>query len=101
MRITESEPYSKTIRRRRLNLLGHVMRLHPETPIRAALREAFTPCKNKPGRPKNTWLHTIKADLQRININLRLQDPDSENTLIELTRDRANWKNTVKAMLMQ
>ena len=100
-RITNTEPWSTTIRRRRLNLLGHVMRLPPDTPIRKAIQEVFNPCRNKVGHPKHMWLHTIKEDLARININLRLYNPNSVNTLTELTRDRVNWRRTVTAVLMQ
>ena len=71
--VENHEPWSKTIRRRRLNLLGHIMRLSEETPVRRAINENFNNNnKNKVGRPKHTWLHTIREDLARINIQLKL-----------------------------
>ena len=77
------------------------MRLPYDTPIRKAINECFTPCKNKVGRPKQTWLHTIKDDLIRINIKLKLQDPTAVDTLTDLTKDRVTWKKTMKVLLMQ
>ena len=35
--ITKSEPWSVTIKRKRLSFLGHVMRLDPETPARKSI----------------------------------------------------------------
>ena len=100
-RVTNTEPWSITIRRRRLNLLGHILRLPTETPIQKSIQEAFTPCKNKVGHPKHTWLRTIKEDLARINVNIKLQDIRSINILVNLTQDRDNWRKTIKEVLMQ
>ena len=99
-KLTKKEPWSITIRRRRLNLLGHIMRLPSDTPIRKAINECFTPCKNKVGRPKQTWLHTIKDDLIRINIKLNLQDPTAVDTLTDLTKEELFGKR-LKVLLMQ
>ena len=60
---TRCEPWSKTIKRRRLNFLGHIMRLNNNTPVRRALKEATTPTKGKIGRPNHTWIKTITEDL--------------------------------------
>ena len=40
------------IKRRRLNWLGHLMRLPDDTPSNLALNEHLKPCKQKRGRPK-------------------------------------------------
>ena len=45
--MTKVEPWSRTIRRRRLNWLGHLMRLPPETPARISLYEALRTTKKK------------------------------------------------------
>ena len=37
--ITKTEPQSRTVKRRRLNWIGHLMRLPKETPARQALAE--------------------------------------------------------------
>ena len=53
--ITKLEPWSKTIKRRRLTFLGHIMRLHPDTPVKKAMTQFFTPLKN---RSTNTHMDT-------------------------------------------
>ena len=60
---TKCEKWSKIIKRRRLNFLGHIMRLDTNTPVRIALKEALLPVVNKRGRPKFTWLKTVFDDL--------------------------------------
>ena len=72
--ITKVEPWSKSIKRRRLNWLGHLMRLNENTPARSALDEALTPTKRPVGRPETRWIDTIKADLQNNNIHLNLKN---------------------------
>ena len=42
------------------------MRLDSKTPAKIALYKFIEPQKNKIGRPKQTWLTTIKADLKDI-----------------------------------
>ena len=56
---TKTEEWSITIQRRRLNWLGHLMRLHPETPARLALVEYLRKIK----RPKRqTTAHMDGTD---------------------------------------
>ena len=47
--VTKVEPWSRVIRRRCQNLLGHMLRLHPKTPARKAFKEALKPVKQKRG----------------------------------------------------
>ena len=100
--ITNAEPWSKNIKRRRLNWLGHLMRLNENTPIRKALEEFLTP-HNKPiGRPPTTWLHIVKKDLQTININLNLKNKqETLNTLITLTKERLVWRAVVDMLMKE
>ena len=100
--ITKAENWSKTICRRRLKFLGHVMRLDANTPIRKVISEVYdNRQKHKIGSPYHTWIHTIQNDLKTININLLTNNPDPTRTLIEITRDRIQWKQKVHEMLMQ
>ena len=62
-RKTKVEPWSKTIKRRRLNWLGHFMRMQTDTPARIALKEALQPTTKKRGKAQTTWLKTTKKDL--------------------------------------
>ena len=61
--------WSKVIRRR-LNWLGHLAQ--EKTPVRLALKESINNTRRKFGRPKLTWLNTIKKDLLLFNIELDL-----------------------------
>ena len=90
----------ETIKRRRLNLLGHIMRLDILTPVRIALKEALTPVQNKRGRPKNTWLKTVINDLSEGGIVFRLNKPEEIlETLTNITRDRNLWKRKIETLV--
>ena len=100
-RKTHAEPWSVTIRRR-LNWLGHLMRLEESTPARKALFEVLTPAKKNIGRPPQTWINIIEEDLARINITLNVQTTPMQTTievLMQLTTDRVQWRKTVKDIM--
>ena len=61
---TKQENWSKTIKRRRLNWLGHMMRMNADTPVRKGLDEAMRPAKKKKGKPPTTWLKVMEKDRQ-------------------------------------
>ena len=67
--LTRTDKWSKVIRRR-LNWLGHLAQ--EKTPVRLALKESINNTRRKFGRPKLTWLNTIKKDLLLFNIELDL-----------------------------
>ena len=50
-RKTKAEPWSKVIKRRRLNWLGHLMRMPVDTPARRSIEEALRQAKRNGGRP--------------------------------------------------
>ena len=83
-RKTKCENWNKTIKRRRLNFLGHVMRLDNNTPVHIALKEALTPTETKRGSPKMLWIKTIADDLNRRGIVINIKCP--EETLQTLLR---------------
>ena len=83
LEITKAEPWSKMIQRRRFTFLGHVMRLHSDTPVRKALHICLQSSKNKVGRPKQY-----------------LNNPSTKTILENLASDRMKW-NELKKMLMQ
>ena len=100
LEITKAESWSKIIQRRRFTFLGHVMRLHSDTPVRKALHICLQTSKNKVGRPTVTWLRTIKKDLEKCNVIINLNNPSTETILENLASDRMKW-NELKKMLMQ
>ena len=62
--LTKEVPISETIKKRRLALFGHILRLDPETPVQKAL-DYYTVHHERPvGRPPTTWLSMIKKDIK-------------------------------------
>ena len=89
---TKYEPWSEIIRESRLSWLGHLMRLHPETPARKTLKEYLRKVKRPQGRTKMTWVQTVRQDLASIGIKLDLsKEAQTLNRLYELTQNRKNW----------
>ena len=96
---TKIERWSQKIKRRRLNLLGHVMRLPSDTPARQSIKEGLTKCKRPKGRPPTNWLGVIKNDLkEHMNLTLNNKDtPENQiNTLCNITRNRSEWRRRVR-----
>ena len=93
--ITNSEPWSKTITRRRLNFTGHLFRLDEKTPARLALNEFCKPAPRKPGRPPTTWLSCVRNDLKD---SLTLPHDASEliSMLCTHAQDREDWAHTIR-----
>ena len=59
---TKVQPWRIKIKGRRLTWLGHLMRLHKNTPARRALNESLQPIKKKVGRPPITWIKLIEKN---------------------------------------
>ena len=99
--MTQVEPWSKIIKRRRLNWLGHLMRMPIDTPARISLYEALRPSKKKVGKTPTTWLRVIEKDLKNI-INLNVYNDNVDHTIAELTRvtrDRNEWTKTIRNIM--
>ena len=94
--MTQQIPWSVTIKKRRLSWAGHLMRLNERTPARIALNKFAEPQKNKVGRPKTTWLATIKRDLKEQEM-----PKDNQKFIIklgEMTSDRLEWNGLVNGV---
>ena len=85
---TKTEPWSKTIEKKRLKWFGHLMRLDENTPARKALSVALIQSKRPRGRPKFTWLELMQKQLQEIN--LKWEEAS------QLAKDRKKWKDILK-----
>ena len=99
---TEATEWSVIIRKRRLDWLGHMMRLDKEKPVRLALYESLQPVQRKGGRPCSTWTKIIEKDLSLVDIKLDLnkKTPDETIATLEgLAEDRRNWRNLVKDII--
>ena len=79
------------IKKRRLNWLGHMLRLPEITPAKLAFREHLKKVKGNRGRQKQTWIRQMNKDLKPIN-----------KTVDELTEndyERKEWKKTVARLI--
>lgn len=82
---------SKEVKRRRLNWLGHMLRLSEDTPAKTALKEHIRKTKGNRGRPKHTWIKQINKDLKPINKTI--------STLSVNDCERLNWKRVVARLM--
>ena len=87
-KISGVEPWSITILRRRLMWLGHLLRLQTETPTRLALIEAVKKVKKPRGKPKTTWLSTVKKYLIDGGVLTFEQTENLEENLVEKVEGR-------------
>ena len=90
-KVTGEKPWSEIVKQRRKRLLGHICRLHPDTPARQALNECLKVCKKKVGRPKFTWIEQVKKDLLEINV---AAEEDFSN-IFEICADRDKWRRMI------
>ena len=67
----------------RLRWFGHVQRRPPEAPVRSGILSQDSNVKRGRGRPKLTWVETIKGDLKGWNIPK------------DLALDRSAWKTAI------
>ena len=96
-KLTKQENWNITILKRRLNWLGHLMRLDEETPARLALRQALKESRRPVGRPPHTWLKQIQEDL--LTINIYINETNFEETLNSLAKNRKVWRDTVQNVM--
>jgi len=84
-------PATDIIRRRRLQLFGHIATSEPEMDHRRALRAAVqgppADWKRPRGRPRQTWTRTVENNLKHANFGL--------HTAWLRAQDRADWRNFV------
>ena len=100
--IVNIEKWSRVIQRRRLNWLGHMMRLDEQTPVRLSLTEALSNVHRKVGRPTLTWLKVIQKDLSLVNTNLDLDKSTTAEIiekLIQLTENRMEWRRMIRDIM--
>ena len=96
--ITKESPISTKIRKRRLALFGHILRLDPDTPAQRALRYYVTPHRRPVGRPPLTWIALITKDLHNTLTHHKIKpplNPQSLQKLSEIAEDRTQWKQEI------
>ena len=87
-RRTQQPLASLTLKTRRLSLFDHTSRLSPTSDTRMALAGALAPSrvwKRPRGRPRNTWLFTIKDEMATLNIGLF--------SAVQKAQDREGWRS--------
>ena len=96
--LTQQTPLSDRIRARRLSLLGHVLRLDPDTPVQKSIQYYLTPHKRPVGRPVLTWIALVSKDLQNTFRHHKIKSPLTSTTLNklkDLAADRVVWRGEI------
>ena len=96
--LTKETPISDRIRKRRIALFGHVLRLHPDTPAQKALQFHIVPRKRPVGHPHATWLALITKDIKKTLQHHNIKSPlnkDSIEKLTVLAKDNTIWKKEI------
>jgi hypothetical protein len=62
-------PIEEKLVQHRLRWFGHVQRRPPKAPVRSGILSQDSNVKRCRGRPKLTWVETIKGDLKGCNIS--------------------------------
>ena len=88
---TGTRPWSQVIKHKRLNWTGHLLRLDKRTPARLALSKFLEPHTAKVGRPKNTWMNTLRRDITTIT------PPKNNNEMMTMLENMATNRNEWKA----
>ena len=97
-KITHEIPVSRKIQKRRIALLGHILRLDPETPAQKALNYYITPHKRPVGRPPLTWIALVTKDIAKTLQHHSIKSPlnrDSLNKLTLIAKDKCAWRTEI------
>ena len=89
-----THPLSAMVRESRWRMLGHVLRMPPDTTAQQALQFAVIGAqqfKGRRGRHQTNLLETIHTDLR--SVNRRLANDSNIARLREEATDRAQWKD--------
>ena len=91
-RRTSALPLS-TIIQRRLSLLGHIKRIPESLDVRSLL-VARVPVEWKcpRGRPRSSWLRTVQADLDTVDVSLE--------EAITISVDRTMWREKINEIAL-
>ena len=78
-KLCKAEPWTTTVKRRRLSWFGHLQRLPDNAPAKIAFAEIRKPTRRVSGRPITTWLSTITKDFGTINTTLQTAINSAKN----------------------
>ena len=92
-RRTGAPPLSAIIQRRRLSLLGHIMRMPEHSDVRDLLIARVPVEWRCPrGRPKSSWMRTVQADLDSVDCSLE--------EAIAISADRSVWREKINEVTL-
>ena len=86
------EPWSKTIKRRRLSWVGHTMRLDESKPVRKEVNEATRKAGKKKRGNFKTWIKVVNDELASIDSELCIDGYRLE----QMISDRNEWNEKIK-----
>ena len=89
---TKQSEITTVIKGRRLRWLGHLCRLHEDTPAKKCVVEYFRPVRKPIGAPQTTWFHNINKDLKEMKIGIIVKDIESFYKLCDYCADRIKWR---------
>ena len=93
-RRTGALPLSAIIQRRRLSLLGHIIRMPEHSDVRGLLIARVPVEWRRPrGRPKSSWLRTVQADLDSVDSSLE--------EAIAISTDRSAWREKINKVALR
>ncbi|XP_065188308.1 uncharacterized protein LOC135819082 [Sycon ciliatum] len=89
------EPLSATIEKARMQMLGHALRLSPDTPAQQAMSGYFTPQqRGYKGRPRSSLVGTLNQDLLSRG-KLGLSSRSHLDDLSKFAADRNGWRQII------
>ena len=99
---TKQTAWSINIFKRRLSWLGHLLRLHKETPARKVIVEACKSLKSPRGRPRLTWMQLVLNDFEKYS-SIKLDSQNKNNSICRLetiASNRKEWNALVHSMML-
>ena len=85
-KLTKVKPWSIKIRKQKATWFGHLIRMHPDTPARKALKFAKQEYQRPQGKPKTTWIKSYEKILME---DMKLTWSEAE----EKALDRKIWRH--------
>ena len=94
-KITQTHPISADIAKARWKMLGHTLRMDPESPARKAMKFYFEerPEEKYRGRKRTTIVTTLKRDIEVTKKKYPTFDISSLDSLLDLHNIRVKAKN--------
>ena len=81
--------------------LGHMCRLHEDTPAKKCINEYLRPVKKPIGRTPLTWIQVVNEDLKQLGLEeYQIKDQQSLKRLNVYAADRRRWREKTKNLIL-